>query len=571
MLHARVVLAVVVGTLSALTISPAARAGQYTVDFCKVWETDAPGAVFPGLSGFGAAGEVVDCHSGGPSGGVHQLHVGARMSYDTAAGIRLTVPPDRPAITMDRVWTAHELAPNSGSLAFLRFIGGETLLDNEPAPRLHQTDRTLPGGTRRLEWSVYCSYSAGPTMCQWASAGEVLHVYKAKLFLSESAPPSLSITGGSLLGDGVQKGDRAVTLDAADADSGVSSVAIKLGEKVVNTTHHHCTHADWSPCDRVRPGQIIPVDTTMVPDGTHPVTVVARDAAHNATIRSAGNVTIANRREPEGTVGADAPNGASVANGHDGAPDAGASRDPVAGGATAAQAIPGPAPTPSGASVNAGARNGALASLSARLTVSHAGLQQSKRTRRMEYGGVASLRGRLTDEQARPIGGALLAVLSTQRRAGAPRVPIGTVSTGADGAFSYRLDPGPSRTVTFAYSAFGSHTPTTQASVSTSVRASIAAPSISPRSPRAHQRVRFTGRLRYLPRSGVQVNIQFRDGRRWRTIGLTRTGTQGRFTWFYRFTRSGPGDHFDFRAYVNSPIYPFAAGNSRAVRVRLRA
>ena len=44
----------------------------------------------------------------------------------------------------------------------------------------------------------------------------------------------------------------------------------------------------------------------------------------------------------------------------------------------------------------------------------------------------------------------------------------------------------------------------------------------------------------------------------------------GRLRWRYRFSRSAAGRTFAFRVRVDSPIYPFAPGNSRTMLVRVR-
>lgn len=496
--------------------APSAQGGQYAVDFCKRWDTDAPTRVFDGLQNIGAIGISADCQIGGPAGGVHQLHEGGRMGHDVDAWLQLTVPADRPAINIERAWTEHRLAANSGSIAFLRFSSGTTIIDNEQAPQNRKDDRSLPGGTRQLRWTIYCSFSQGPVGCQWPSPSDVLHISKARLFLDESAPPELTITGGSLLGGGPRSGAGTVTLDAGDADSGVAALSVKVGDSTVGSAALPCPHDDWSACPRSRSGQTLTADLTRIPNGTHPVTVAARDAAGNTTLRSAGTVSVAN-----------------------------------------------------GVATVPGGPNGARASRAAKLTVRHAG-SRPRKTRRVRYGSRPTVRARLTNEQGQPISGAKLVVLSRERRDDAPRTAIATVTTDADGAASHKLPPGPSRTITFSYTAFGSEPPARLRSVFSSVRASVAAARISPRRPRAGGLARFTGRLRYLPRRRVQILIQARDGRRWRTIGQTQTRTGGRFTWRYRFKRSSIGTRFVLRARVKSPNYPFSTGYSPRLAVRVR-
>jgi hypothetical protein len=161
-------------------------------------------------------------------------------------------------------------------------------------------------------------------------------------------------------------------------------------------------------------------------------------------------------------------------------------------------------------------------------------------------------------------------VLQRPRQAGAAPVQIATVATGPEGSFSYKLPGGPSRTITFAYTAFsGDATAASTSSLRAVVRARLAA-RIRPRSARAGQRIMLTGRLGLLGREGIEVKIQPRDRREWHTFATVKTTGGGKFRWTYRFKRSAAGRTFAFRARVDSPIYPFAAGNSKPMFVRVR-
>jgi hypothetical protein len=80
----------------------------------------------------------------------------------------------------------------------------------------------------------------------------------------------------------------------------------------------------------------------------------------------------------------------------------------------------------------------------------------------------------------------------------------------------------------------------------------------------------MSGRLSLLGREGIEVKIEARNGRVWRTIGTVKTTRGGKFRWRYRFSRAAAGRTYAFRARVDSPIYPFAAGNSKAMFVRVR-
>jgi hypothetical protein len=104
--------------------------------------------------------------------------------------------------------------------------------------------------------------------------------------------------------------------------------------------------------------------------------------------------------------------------------------------------------------------------------------------------------------------------------------------------------------------------------VQTRVRASVTV-SVAPRAPRARQRVRVSGRLRYLPRAGVLVTIQARQGRTWRNVDIVETRAAGRYSWPYRFSAANAGRRIVLRARVKSPNYPFDPGVSKAVAVRV--
>lgn len=506
------VAAALTGLLAALAFAPAAGAQPYVVDFCKNWDTDAPLPVLPGMSAYAADGVVFNCHIGGAgAGAVNLLRAGGDLPPAGSAGLVLEIPADRPNLSMARVLTSYN-APgrSSGSRTFIRFLAGGTFLTDYESPHVAADNIALPAGTRRLQWDVFCSTSAS-TGCGWPSQ-TIFQLFKNRLYLDEAAAPSLTVSGGTLAVAGARSGQETVVVDTADGDSGVESVSVSLGTTVAGQLASACPRTDWSACPRALSEQTVTVDTSKVANGTYPVSVLARDAAGNATTRPAGSVLVHNGR---GT----------------------------------------------------GAANGAPATRLARLTARFR--VTGKRTRRLRFRSSPTIAGRLLDEHKKPIAGAQIAVHARRRAAGARNLLIATATTRADGRWSHRLASGPSRRVTVSYTAFdGDARPADSVVLGTLVRAVLSAN--MPRSVRARSPIRMTGRLVHLPRAGVQILIYGRDGRVWKPFGRARTRRDGRFTWSYRFKARSAGSRFLIRAQVDSPIYPFAPGKSRSMLVNVR-
>ena len=212
--------------------------------------------------------------------------------------------------------------------------------------------------------------------------------------------------------------------------------------------------------------------------------------------------------------------------------------------------------------------NGAGASRLARVTATFRG--QRKRTVSASFSRRLTVSGALRDEHGKAITDAVLIVSARERAPGAPPTVLAMPRTAADGSYSYRLPVGPSRDITVAYKPnLDDPRPSSEAALATTVRASLTArtaPAV-----RLRGRLQLRGALRHLPRAGVTVKIQALDGRTWRTIGEVKTGRRGAYRWAYRFRNSGSaGRRFMFRTRVDDRLYPFAAGNSRAVSVHVR-
>lgn len=249
---------------------------------------------------------------------------------------------------------------------------------------------------------------------------------------------------------------------------------------------------------------------------------------------------------------------------------------PGGGGQTGSGQAQGPGPAAGGGSAGtAGGTtttgpasdrpNGRGASRNARLSVSVG----SGRTRSqpLRFTSTPRLGGRLLDETGRPIAGAVLDVTARPRAAGASPTRLRDATTTDDGRFSLQLPPGPSRTVMVAYRAqLADARPDVTAAVALTVSARV---TLQARAARPGQLTRLSGRLVHAPQRGVQIEVQALDGRRWRTFDTTTTDSRGQFSYGYRFKPTAAGRTFYLRVLVRSPVYPFAPGASRAVRVRV--
>jgi hypothetical protein len=196
--------------------------------------------------------------------------------------------------------------------------------------------------------------------------------------------------------------------------------------------------------------------------------------------------------------------------------------------------------------------------------------RKSGRRLTVRRGKAVRIRGRLTNAGA-PVAGATVHLVGRVRRHGsAPRAVGRTAVTGADGRFKLRAPARLSRTLWLGVRAgAGDTTFTCSRALRLGVRARATLRASRTRLSGAGT-VRFRGRLRggHVPRRGKIIVLQGRENGRWRTFANTRTNRRGRFTARYRF--SGNPGTYPVRALVPADAsYPFAAGASRPVRIRV--
>jgi hypothetical protein len=186
------------------------------------------------------------------------------------------------------------------------------------------------------------------------------------------------------------------------------------------------------------------------------------------------------------------------------------------------------------------------------------------------WGHSTRVRGILRNAAGQGVAGAELRLLVRERRLGSRYTDRGSVTTVADGRFTFRITRGSSRRFRIAYRAYpGDAGLTAKSDISFNTKARITIH--VPRHARSRGTVRFRGTLpgRPLPPRGVTLELQaHQPGRGWRTIKTTRTRAGGAYSTRYRFNSAGGRFTFRLRLRPNDS-YPYARGTSKTVRIRV--
>lgn len=584
--HALAALAACATTLAA---APPAEAGEY-----KIWNCHPPGVSVPGgaLGDWQFEGAGVgfnDCSTGGGfgAGAVTNMSPGAHVSWKAQA-------PANAYIRRLRAWTVGMLGPKYSSPSayaeFPRSLNGACFNGASSTSACYSAaaDGTQVVGDFRITPidHQYASSANQTAVLRWEclnsglectkpSSNTFFSVRGVEMTVVEGTEPTIGIDGGTLFAGGDRSGTQRLTYNASDAESGIAVVEVLFDGVAVLTKDFSgdlavCPHTRFAACTPTR-SEGLDIDTTTVPDGTYTVALRVTDAAGNVrTANGPSAVTVRNSTaETPATQPSDQPStqpgdGTATQPGDTSTSQPAAPSGPGSGDGTVF-ASPVAQPT-----VATGTPNGANASRTAKVI----GFFASDRRRLLvRYGSTPTIRGRLVDEAGRPIGAAVLTVLSRTLVPRAAQREIGTVRTQADGSWRYRARRGPSRLIRFAYRAFaGDREFAHQTELTLRVRAG-ARLSSTPRTLRNGQRVTFRGRLLggSIPKGGKLVEMQVRRGARWQTFATTRASTKGTFRYRYRFLRTPRTTRYTFRARVRSEsAYPWSTGYSRATRVTVR-
>jgi hypothetical protein len=378
------------------------------------------------------------------------------------------------------------------------------------ASQPRQITYTLTGGDV-FDMREVCGPAAGTPTCSGAPGSSAIS--RAGVTLrDDSAPVATAPPSGPLVAPGrLLAGSQPVAVALGDSGGGVRDVAVE-----VDGTRRTTQAVDDPNCapDYVRP---VPcpasatltaaLDTTQLSDGHHALRVLADDAAGNTLAQGPYDIQVRNA--------------------------------PLACGPGGTLAV-------------------------------RAAFRRGRHTRTVRHGGGARLRGRVVDAGA-PLAGAQVRLLRRVDRRGSHTAVVGRpLVTGADGRFSYRVAPGPSRELWFGVrgdpaSPVFACSPRLRLRVraSSSIHASRTRLSGS-------GRVTFSGSLRdgWVPPRGTTVVLQAFSRGHWQAFASPRTSRRG--VWHARYRFTGRPGTYRIRARIpGDAAYPFAPGVSRTVRVRV--
>jgi uncharacterized Zn-binding protein involved in type VI secretion len=196
------------------------------------------------------------------------------------------------------------------------------------------------------------------------------------------------------------------------------------------------------------------------------------------------------------------------------------------------------------------------------------------RSRTVRYGRGASFGGRLVVGRRAPLPGAPLRVIERFDPGAVPRERVSTVRTGAGGAFSVHLAPGPSRDLIAIAPPTATLRGTSSKPLRLTVRSGVKMRVSSAVAKVGGRPVVFRGdvaaRGATIPAEGKTVQLQFRlPGLPWSEFRTIRTDPRGHFRYAYRFADDDSrGARFQFRAFAPTQTgWPYEPAGSLPVAV----
>lgn len=391
-------------------------------------------------------------------------------------------------------------------------------------------------------WYVHGTCGGTPGYSCNASASTLVsgQIHRADFTIEDNGLPAATTPTGSLIGTGTHSGTEGVQFTASDTDwantgSGVYRAVIEVDNQVVNSTIPNdnggkcspvgadSTYNDFTmiqPCPQSTPVSL-EFNTSAVTDGTHSLRIRVLDAAGNgSTVYGPSNFSVKN------------------------APD------PIA-------------PNPGGP----GGNNGSGGNLT---TAKFSSTSAKGNLIRTKYGRTVNLATRLTDAAGEPITGAQVDVFEFVNVAGATEHRGTSLMSDAQGWVNYRPKTTSNKLVTFKWAATRGASEYRASDATTLIVAGSLRMKAKKRKLRSRGKLNLTGKVygEDMPRS-VPVQIQAKQGKKWRVIAIVNTKRNGTFKYSYRFKFTAHGK-FTFRSVVRaSSDLSVEPSRSKAVKVKV--
>jgi hypothetical protein len=194
--------------------------------------------------------------------------------------------------------------------------------------------------------------------------------------------------------------------------------------------------------------------------------------------------------------------------------------------------------------------------------------------RSVPYGRRTSFSGRLIAGRQAPLAGMPVKVIERFDPGAVPQERVSTVRTGANGAFSFRLGPGPSRQLLAVAPPTATLRGASSQPLRLEVQSGLRIRASSPVARVGGRPVVFRGAVAgdqaAIPTEGKVVQLQFRlAGSVWSEFRTIRTDPRGHFRYPYRFTDDDSrGVRFQFRAFAPAQTgWPYEPAGSTPVAV----
>jgi len=192
----------------------------------------------------------------------------------------------------------------------------------------------------------------------------------------------------------------------------------------------------------------------------------------------------------------------------------------------------------------------------------------------VSYGRGVRVSGRLTTGIRSPLAGMAVRIVERFAAGARPATRTSTVTTGRDGTYSLRLEPGSSREVTASFGGDPRLGRAASATLELAVRSTVRLRASSRIAEVGGAPLVFRGAVspsESAPIADLPVQLQFRlAGAEWSEFRTVKTNRRGRFRYAYRFSDDDSrGARFQFRAYVPThENWPYEPSSSRPVLVK---